>query len=85
MQAWSSRLAGLARAHDIAVVVLTPHQPDDLSPSTTLGSLVTVHASPSRRRHEDGTFVMRHQVHRFKPGGPPSLTDVHWRGPWGID
>ena len=83
-QGWSGRLASLARAHALAVVALTPQRPDEATPSTTLGSLVTVHLSPRRARLDDRAFALRHSVHRFKPGGPPPLLETRWRGPWGL-
>ncbi len=89
-QAWLSRLAGAARQHQTLVLLLTARAPTRsmASRQTTahsLGPLVFLHATSSRRRNGDsGGFEVHHEIHKYKASGHPSLSPTRWRGPWGL-
>jgi recombination protein RecA len=61
-----SRLAGLAKKHDTALVCLTQKKPE----TPSLGSLVSLRIHAIRRRSGDGAFVCDVKVLKDKRRGP---------------
>lgn len=64
-----SRLAGLARAHEAAIVLLTEKQPEHPS----LGSVVSFRGAASFRRQLDGTYLHELAVSRDR------VRSIDWR------
>ena len=61
-----SRLASLARRHDMAIVFLTEKADD----APSMGSLISLHGRTSSRRETDGRFICSFEAVKDKRRGP---------------
>lgn len=76
-----SRLAGLAQRHDTAVLCLTTKE----TSAPSLGSLVSLHASATRRPATEGRFCCEVRVTKDKRRGPGWIhREEGFRGPPGL-
>ncbi len=75
-----SRLLGLARKHQTAIVFLT--EKDEHAPS--LGPLVSLRAEARRKRSSDGTFTCEIRVIKDKRHGPGRSHRQTYHGPAGL-
>lgn len=78
--AWQGRLLGLARQHEIRVVLITTKP----THADSLGPLVGLRVEPRRERVGDGEFVVRHHVLKNKSGGPVTPAIDRFIGPPGL-
>ena len=77
--AWPGRLAGLARQHDMRLVVLT----DKSARRGSVGPLVAVHVEAARRRVGAGHWAVDAHVLRNKSGTSLESLPLARRGPRG--
>jgi recombination protein RecA len=75
-----SRLAGLARAHEAAIVLMTEKSPERAS----LGSVVSLRADVSSGRAADGSFATTLAVTRDRVRATPWRIVEPRRGPPGL-
>lgn len=75
-----TRLAGLARAHDMALVLLT-EKPED---SPSVGSLVSLRLKTERLNEPHGLFLARAQAIKDKRYGPGWGREISCHGPPGL-
>jgi recombination protein RecA len=75
-----TRLLGLARAHDAAVVVLTKKSHD----APSLHSLISLRAETARSASAPGRFEVRVRALKDKRGGPGWTHGETCRGPAGV-
>lgn len=78
--AWQGRLLGLARQHEVRVILLT----DKPSHADSLGPLVGLRVEPQRRRQGDGSFRVEHHVLKNKSGAPVTPADERFLGTPGL-
>jgi hypothetical protein len=64
--AWQGRLLGLARQHEVRVLLLT----DKPTHADSLGPLIGLRVEPRRARQADGSFCIEHHVLKNKSGAP---------------
>ncbi len=77
--AWSGRLAGLARQHVLRLVVLT----DEAARRSGVGPLVSVRVRAARRRRGPGAWDVDAEVLRNKSGATLDARPLVRRGPQG--
>lgn len=79
-EAWTSRLAALARLHESRVIVLGPRPVT----APALGTLVSLRIETTRHRVDDGRFAIAHHAVRDKSPMPlPDGSTLH-RAPLGL-
>jgi recombination protein RecA len=86
-----SRLLGLAREHDSAVLLLSDSRRSlrqdaslQTSPQTSLGPLVGLCIEPHRERVSRGVFRIEPRARKDKSGSLCALATEPRRGPWGL-
>jgi recombination protein RecA len=75
-----TRLLGLARAHDAAVVILTKKSHD----APSLNSLISLRAETARSASASGRYEVRVHALKDKRGGPGWTHGESCRGPAGV-
>jgi recombination protein RecA len=75
-----SRMSGLARRHDMAIVFLT-EKPDD---APSMGSLISLRGRTSSRRETDGRFICSFEAVKDKRRGPGWVWKAVHRGTPGL-
>jgi hypothetical protein len=87
--AWQGRLLGLARQHEVRVLLLRREARESLGP--LVGMRVASHVErvsndedPSGFCPRTGQFEIHHEVLKNKSGGPLEPAAIRIRGPWGL-
>jgi hypothetical protein len=87
--AWQGRLLGLARQHEVRVLLLRRDARESLGP--LVGMRVASHVErvinaddPSGFCPRTGQFEIHHEVLKNKSGGPLEPAAIRIRGPWGL-
>jgi hypothetical protein len=87
--AWQGRLLGLARQHEVRVLLLRKDARESLGPLVGMRvasqvERVTNEDDPSGFSPRTGHFEIRHEVLKNKSGGPIEPAAIRIRGPWGL-
>lgn len=78
--AWQGRLLGLARQHEVRVLLLT----DKPSDADSLGPLIGLRVEPRRSARDDGSFCVEHHVLKNKSGAPVNPATERFVGAPGL-
>jgi hypothetical protein len=87
--AWQGRLLGLARQHEVRVLLLRREARESLGPLVGMRvasrvERVTNVDDPAGFHPRTGQFEIRHEVLKNKSGGPLEPAAIRIRGPWGL-